>query len=1187
MDAQRGAALARRTAGSARRRTRALAARTRRAVGGTAWTPGLLSIVVPMYDVEAYVEECLASLREQRYRHVEIVVVDDGSSDGSRAIAERHAAQDRRVRIVSRPNGGLSAARNTGVRAAVGEFLAFVDADDRVTADAYSLSIDALHRSGSDFALFFYQRLKGTTLTASAPWIRAAHAEERLAVDLDAFPAAMVNAVAWSKVYRRAFYEDAGLSFPEGLLYEDQATSMRAFARARTFDVLPHVGVEWRIREDRTSITQQHNEIRNIAAHNVAMESSLAELRAAGRTDAAARRALQLLDHNMQFFKLNAVHRDPAYFAHLRHAVRFLLDQVSHDDYIAEVGAYKKLLDAMIQADLMEEAARFQEDVPHQPFRHRCLVREGHVVLDLGPAYAHLPADCFRLSREETSAHARVRVARWTAPGRLRLEGWAVLRNVDLSQAAPQVDIEAVAPGGERIGLEVTVRPEPWADVDNGHFHADQRNGGFVAELDTARLRDDDGPWRLEATVTAHGLRDTTALLTWPWVEATMTTPTVDRPGRVVRLSSNRAGLVYLSVQHSAVLAESRRVESGRVEIQLRTSGARPARAQLVPRGGGAAVPAKLLQKDDDSWTLTLDRRELPSGVAAYDVCVRTADGAVHPVFDGDDALEPDVREPAPLRMVRSSSGGLVVCTGPEAQVVAVSVADETATVSLVLSEDRAAVPVLVTPGGDDLCGETVSQDGHVVARFPLTRSAWGRQGLTVPQGQYRIAVRLSSGERVLATPARALLGELPSWAELPRMNVRVEVFEPRSPGVRLEVLPPLRGDELSERGRRAIREETLPVLADRRSAFFRTLYGEATNGNGLGVHEELRRRSAPVELLWSVQDHSVPVPDGGTPVVEGTRDWYAAIQQSRYHLVDVHQLDWFERPEGQALVQTMHGYPYKVMGHAWWAKGGFPVRQVANFDRRAREWTHFVSPARYATPLLREAFLDPAGATPEILEIGYPRNDVLVRPEGDGIRLRTRRLLGIEDGQVAVLYAPTFRDYLSADDMTAARVRFFDTDEALRLLPDDHVLLVRGHAFNARVASEREPTRHRVVDVTDYPDVNDLILASDVAILDYSSLRFDYVLVDKPMIFLVPDLEQYDRFRGGVLPFAPTAPGPHVRTTAEVAACLQDLDALSSQYAGARARFRAEYVDLEDGFAGARLVDAVFVPRGDAPPRV
>jgi CDP-glycerol glycerophosphotransferase len=690
----------------------------------------------------------------------------------------------------------------------------------------------------------------------------------------------------------------------------------------------------------------------------------------------------------------------------------------------------------------------------------------------------------------------------------------------------------------------------------------------------------------VEASVEAHGLHDVTPLVMRPWVEAMIRTPLVDRPGRVVTVTSSRSGLVYVSVVTSPVVATSRTVRDDAVELDLEATGVRADRLLLTPSEGGAPRRYPLRRTGEGRWSAVVPLRELTGTGTAYDVSVRTLDGRSHPVFDAADVLEPATREPAPAQLVRSPSGGLVLRTGGMAEVRAVDFDGEVAVVALGIGGTPSAVPVLLTPGGEEIPGVATScGDGLVEARFPLSHTSWGHSNLTRPQGQYRIAVRLADGSRAIASPARALLGVLPAEVDLERLSVTVEVFEPRAPGVRLELRPPLRGEERSERGRREIRDATRVARADRRSVFFRTLYGEATNGNGLGVHEELRRRDAPLELLWSIQDHSVPVPEGGTPVIEGTRAWYEAIQQSRYHLVDVHQLDWFERPEGQALVETMHGYPYKVMGQEWWAKGRFPVRQVANFHRRAREWTHFVSPASYATPLLREAFLDPADAHPEILEIGYPRNDVLLRPEAVEVRARARRLLGIDDDQVAVLYAPTFRDYLSVDDMTAARVTFFDTEEALRLLPDDHVLLIRGHAFNARVADQREPSRDRVVDVTDHPDVNDLILASDAAVLDYSSLRFDYVLVDRPMVFLVPDLEQYDRFRGGVIPYGPTAPGPQVTTTAEVCGHLSDLPRLREDFAEDRKRFREEYVDLEDGRAGARLVDAVMVPRGDAPP--
>jgi len=395
---------------------------------------------------------------------------------------------------------------------------------------------------------------------------------------------------------------------------------------------------------------------------------------------------------------------------------------------------------------------------------------------------------------------------------------------------------------------------------------------------------------------------------------------------------------------------------------------------------------------------------------------------------------------------------------------------------------------------------------------------------------------------------------------------------------------PPLADDELGQRHQRRLREAARVETADRDAVFFRAMFSEYANGNGLGLHEELVRRGSSLQLLWSVLDRSVVVPSGGTGVVERSRAWHEAVARARYHVVDVHQLEWFVRPREQTLIQTFHGYPYKVMGHEWWEKMGNSVQEIGSLDRRTREWSALVSPAPYSTPLLRAAFLEPAGAGDvPVLETGYPRNDALVRPEAADLRDRARALLGLADDAVAVLYAPTFRDYLSAEDRTARTVDFFDTVEALDLLPDHYVVLVRGHAFNARIRTQRLVSRDRLVDVTDHPDVNHLVLASDVGVLDYSSLRFDYVLSGNPMVFLVPDLADYDAARGGVIPYGPTAPGPHVSTTQEAVQWLADLPRLRAEYADARARFRTDYVGLEDGRSAARLVEALFAPRGDA----
>src|SRR5205085_2446307 len=121
-----------------------------------------VSVVVPIYNVEHYLEECLESLAAQTFQDLEVVMVDDGSTDGSAAIAEAFAARDPRFKLMTRPNGGLSAARNTGLEAATGEFLAFVDSDDVVAPDAYEKLVATLDKTGSDFAAGNAHRLLGT-----------------------------------------------------------------------------------------------------------------------------------------------------------------------------------------------------------------------------------------------------------------------------------------------------------------------------------------------------------------------------------------------------------------------------------------------------------------------------------------------------------------------------------------------------------------------------------------------------------------------------------------------------------------------------------------------------------------------------------------------------------------------------------------------------------------------------------------------------------------------------------------------------------------------------------------------------------------------------------------------------------------------------------------------------------------
>ena len=230
------------------------------------WRPGRaaprVSVVVPVYDVEDYVEECLESLLAQEGVDLEVVVVDDGSRDASAARVERFVTPDGPVRLVRTANRGLGAARNEGVRHATGDYLTFADSDDVVPPGSYAVQLRQLRRSGVDFVTGSLARWEDGQLQ-QLPWMRRLH-QTRADLFIDQQPEILGDVFAWNKMFRRDFWDGVGLSWPEGVRYEDQPTTTLAYLRARRFAVVPEVVYHWRIRDDGSSITQQRSSLKDL-----------------------------------------------------------------------------------------------------------------------------------------------------------------------------------------------------------------------------------------------------------------------------------------------------------------------------------------------------------------------------------------------------------------------------------------------------------------------------------------------------------------------------------------------------------------------------------------------------------------------------------------------------------------------------------------------------------------------------------------------------------------------------------------------------------------------------------------------------------------------------------------------------------------------------------------------------------
>ncbi|ANH38110.1 putative glycosyltransferase EpsJ [Nocardioides dokdonensis FR1436] len=240
----------------------------------------LLSVVVPVYDVADYLPACLDSLLAQTYRPLEVVVVDDGSPDDSGAIADAYAARHPEITVLHTGNYGLGAARNTGVAHARGALLGFADSDDVVPPEAYAVLARALRGREVDLATGSIVRWEDGALV-EPPWMRRLH-HERRTVRIEEHPEVLGDVFAWNKLYRRSFWDDHALSWPEGVRYEDQPTTTRAFLAARRFAVLPEVVYHWRIRSDGTSITQQRSSVEDLRDRWRTKQMALASVEAHG-----------------------------------------------------------------------------------------------------------------------------------------------------------------------------------------------------------------------------------------------------------------------------------------------------------------------------------------------------------------------------------------------------------------------------------------------------------------------------------------------------------------------------------------------------------------------------------------------------------------------------------------------------------------------------------------------------------------------------------------------------------------------------------------------------------------------------------------------------------------------------------------------------------------------------------------
>ncbi|MGW6705141.1 bifunctional glycosyltransferase/CDP-glycerol:glycerophosphate glycerophosphotransferase [Streptomyces sp. NPDC054956] len=362
----------------------------------------------------------------------------------------------------------------------------------------------------------------------------------------------------------------------------------------------------------------------------------------------------------------------------------------------------------------------------------------------------------------------------------------------------------------------------------------------------------------------------------------------------------------------------------------------------------------------------------------------------------------------------------------------------------------------------------------------------------------------------------------------------------------------------------------------------FESHMGKQYSDSPKAIYEEMVRRGVPFEAIWSYAGGKpTGFPKEATLVRRWSWAYLRALAQAEFWVDNQgFPLALTKRP-GTTYIQTWHGSALKRMGfHEPRTKAQDRAGQ-RRFQAAVDRFDHFLIRSEHDARTLAKGF---RLRDEVLLRTGYPRNDALVaahRSEansGERVRGPLAGEFGIAPEKKVLLYAPTFR--ANADGAVEGFEFPFDVEEFADRLGDRFTLLVRTHYLNS--VTLPPSVAGRVIDVSKHHDITPLLALADGLITDYSSVMFDYAVLDRPMLFFAYDYEKYATdIRGTYFDLKEKAPGPVVATADELLQALAAFDEADAKYAEARQRFLTEFGEYDRGDAAARIVEKFFTRSG------
>src|SRR5699024_6182174 len=364
-----------------------------------------------------------------------------------------------------------------------------------------------------------------------------------------------------------------------------------------------------------------------------------------------------------------------------------------------------------------------------------------------------------------------------------------------------------------------------------------------------------------------------------------------------------------------------------------------------------------------------------------------------------------------------------------------------------------------------------------------------------------------------------------------------------------------------------------LPI--NRKLVFFESFGGKNYSDSPKYIYEYLNKNKSEITSVWSFKEKT-KIPGRSQQVKKQSLRYYYNLAKAKYWVTNARMPNGVKKRKDCIYIQTWHGTPLKKLAGDLdnvSMPGTNPVTYKKNFSNETSKWDYLISPNEYSSEIFRRAFWFEG----TLLEYGYPRNDILYNWNSKLKVEELKKRLNLPTDKKVILYAPTWRDdefYSVGKYKFSLILDLVNMDVAL---DEEYIIILIMHyliAYNLDISDYPS----FVFDFSNYSDISELYLVSDILITDYSSVFFDYANLKRPILFYTYDLEKYrNQLRGFYLDLDTEVPGPLLETPEELLEAIKNIDLINESYKSRYEDFYNRFCRFEDGNASKRVIDNII----------